>query len=156
MFDLVKFATLAFRIRTLATRLHDNPPDSLDEYTTLAAELQGLIDELVTQRKSPDFDSDALKAGRAKASAGFAASDADLDHLSPGPQPPTPPPPTGILTSDPGMQKFPADVYVTSTTPLKYLIHSGRVGDPVPNTFSPELPGVDEPGWHILHDSQRP
>jgi hypothetical protein len=70
--------------------------------------------------------------------------------------PPPPPPPTGILDSDPGMQPFPKDVYVTRSTPLKYVIHSGTIGDPVPSQFSPPLPGVEEPGWHILHDSKRP
>lgn len=74
----------------------------------------------------------------------------------PPPPPPPPPLPTGILDSDPGMQAFPKDVYVTTSQPFKYLIHSGRVGDPVPSQFSPPIPGVDEPGWHILHNSQRP
>lgn len=69
---------------------------------------------------------------------------------------PPPPLPTGILNSDPGMQAFPKDVYVTTSVPLKYIIHSGRVGDPVPTEFTPSIPGVEEPpGWHILHDSQR-
>lgn len=156
MFDLTKFAVLVYQLKARVERLNEDPPDSLEEYTALAEEIEALIAKIKGERQSPDFDTEAFKAGRADALEGYLASDADLDHLPPLDQPPPPPPPpTGILDSDPGMQSFPKDVYVTTSTPLKYTIHSGRVGDPVPSQFSPAVPGTDEPGWRILHDSTR-
>lgn len=155
MFDFAKFAILVHRLKTRVEQLNNDPPESLEDYTKLAEEIEGLIAEIKGQRQSPDFDTAAFKAARAEALKGYGASDADLDRLPPIDLPPVDPPPTGILDSDPGMQAFPKDVYVTTSQPFKYLIHSGRVGDPVPNQFSPAIAGVDEPGWHILHNSQR-
>lgn len=86
---------------------------------------------------------------------GLTAKSRDMKDEPPKPADPPLPPATGILTTDPGMQPFPANVYRSQTTPPFYLIHSGRIGDPAPSTFSPPLPNGDEPDWKILHQSVR-
>lgn len=115
-------------------------------------QLRGLLGKPVIELTDAELD-DLINARHA---GNQAKSNAwPEDEPAPPPPPPPPPPPTNIFDSDPGMQTFPANVWRSSTTPPKFLIHSGRVGDPIPSQFSPPIPGEEEPGWKILHQSQR-
>lgn len=136
----------AEQIASLITRLKAlKDGTSIDELLgQLLGQADSVFDEFADER------AELLKKGQKQ------SDDLDAPQDVPQPPPPPPPPPTGLLDSDPGMQPFPKDVYVTRSTPFKYLIHSGTVGDPIPGLFSPAVPGTDEPDWHILHDSKRP
>lgn len=116
------------------------------------------IDELLGQllgQAESIFDEHADE--RAKLLAIGQKQSADLDAPQDPQRPPDPPPlPTGILTSDPGMQRFPLNVWRTESLPHRYLIHNPTIGGPVPSLFWPALDGVEEPNWKIFHEPPRP
>lgn len=161
MFDLTKFVILGYQLKTRVEQLNDNPPDSLEEYTALAEEIEGLLAKIKGERQSPDFDTAAFKAGRAEALKGYLASDADLDVLPPIVKPPDPKPAEfpyfTVITFDPR-----ADARLVATdqtwqaqgSPTHWYVSDGKIGggrprNP-PSQFDPEIAGVDDPSWKLV------
>lgn len=144
--DYVQRALKERKFEALAKRISNDPPDDLAEYAALAAEIEALVRDLVGQRQSPEFDSSAMKAARAKALAGYLVSDADLDTLPPVTPTPTPPSavPYGVeLNWHPLGEEFakllaPTDkIYRRKDGSTGWIVT--RVTDPAPNADLFEL-----------------